>query len=180
MMLDWDKMSASLAKGTSQSKVYLRDTIAIVGRVVGRYFRGQLILGAIVGTIVFGGMTIIGFSPGIAMALGFLSFVMEMVPFLGPWVTLFIGIIVTLAFLPQKLLWVIALHGMIPILEGNFLVPRIQGQALNIHPALGLFALVVGANLAGVWGLILAFPFTATVIALYRYFIVSASIEDNR
>ena len=158
---------------------YLRDTIGIIGRVVGRYFRGQLVLGAIVGTIVFVGMKLIGFPAGLAMALGFLSFIMEMVPVFGPWITLVIGIVVTLAFLPQKILWVIGLHVMIPILEGNFLVPRIQGEALNIHPALGLFILVLGTNLGGVWGIVIAFPFTATVMALYNYFILTARTEDH-
>ncbi len=179
LMMDWDRLGILLARGTSVWNVYLRETIGIVGRVVGRYFRGQLVLGAIVGTIVFIGMKLIGFPAGLAMALGFLSFIMEMVPVFGPWITLVIGIVVTLAFLPQKILWVIGLHVMIPILEGNFLVPRIQGEALNIHPALGLFILVLGTNLGGVWGIVIAFPFTATVMALYRYFIITAKAEDH-
>ena len=179
LMLDWDRLKSFLDTGNSVWEVYTRDTIAIIGKVMGRYIRGQLVLGAIVGTIVFAGMTLIGFNSGLAMALGFVSFVMEMVPVFGPWITLVIGVIVALAFLPQKLLWVIGLHAIIPVLEGNFLVPKIQGEALHIHPALGLFVLVLGANLGGVWGIVLAFPFTATLFALYHYFIGSVGMEDH-
>jgi predicted PurR-regulated permease PerM len=179
LMLDWDRLAALLAKGNSVWKIYARDIVTIVGRVMGRYIRGQIVLGAIVGGIIFVGMKLIGFNTGIAIALGFVSFVMEMVPVFGPWITLIIGVVVTLAFLPQKIIWMIGLHAMIPVLEGNYLVPRIQGQALNIHPVLGLLVLVLGANLAGVWGLVIAFPFTATVIALFNYFVASARTEDH-
>jgi predicted PurR-regulated permease PerM len=179
LLLDWEKLSAFLTRGGSPWRIYTRDFVMIVGRIVGRYIRGQLVLGAIVGTFVFVGMTLLGFNPGLAMALGVLSFVMEMVPVFGPWITLAVGVIVTLAFFPQKLLWVIGLHAVIPILEGNFLVPKIQGEVLNIHPALGLFVLVVGSNVAGIWGLVLAFPFTAAVMALYHYFIGSVRVEDH-
>jgi predicted PurR-regulated permease PerM len=179
LLLDWDRLRSLLESGNSVWKAYTRDTITIVGKVMGRYIRGQLVLGAIVGTIVFAGMTLIGFNSGLAMALGFLSFVMEMVPVFGPWITLVIGVIVTLAFLPQKILWVIGLHAVIPLLEGNFLVPKIQGETLHIHPALGLFILVMGAAIGGVWGIILAFPFTATVFALYHYFLGSVRAEDH-
>jgi predicted PurR-regulated permease PerM len=54
--------------------------------------------------------------------------------------------------------------------EGNFLLPRIQGQALHIHPVPILLAVVVGWGLFGIMGMVLAIPALAVVRVLYDFF----------
>jgi predicted PurR-regulated permease PerM len=57
----------------------------------------------------------------------------------------------------------------VQLLENNLLVPRIQGHYLRIHPAVALFLLVVGAYVAGFWGIVLIVPLAATTVEIYRY-----------
>ena len=57
----------------------------------------------------------------------------------------------------------------VQLLENMLLVPRIQGGYLRINPAIAILLLVLGAYIAGFWGLLLAVPLTATVVELYRY-----------
>jgi predicted PurR-regulated permease PerM len=70
---------------------------------------------------------------------------------------------------PDKVVWVILLFLAIQLLENYLLVPRIQGGYLRIHPAVLIALLVIGAYIAGFWGLLLAAPLTATVVEIYKY-----------
>jgi predicted PurR-regulated permease PerM len=54
--------------------------------------------------------------------------------------------------------------------EGNYLMPRIHGKALNLHPVLILLAVIVGGGLAGLLGVLLAVPILAVLRVLYDFF----------
>ena len=62
-------------------------------------------------------------------------------------------------------------------LENAVIIPRIQGQANDLHPAVILFVLVVGGAIFGILGIILSVPVTATVVRLTTYFFGRASGE---
>jgi predicted PurR-regulated permease PerM len=124
-------------------------------------------LGVIVAYFSFIGLLIlrIPFAPVLAVLAG----VGELIPTLGPWISGAVVAIVTLAVMPDKVIWVIVLFLIIQLVENSLLVPRIQAGYLHIHPALMIFLLVFGAYVAGFWGLILAGPLTATGMEIYRY-----------
>ena len=61
------------------------------------------------------------------------------------------------------------LYTLIQQVENNFLVPKIQGDAVELHPAVVMFAIIVGGSLAGLLGAILALPVTAAVRDVIRY-----------
>ena len=62
-------------------------------------------------------------------------------------------------------------------LENAVIIPRIQGRANDLHPAVILFVLVVGGAIFGILGIILSVPVTATAVRLTRYFFGRASGE---
>jgi len=146
---------------------HFRNISYIIETVLGRYIRAQLMLGLIVAYFSFVGLLIlrIPFAPVLAILAG----IGELIPTLGPWISGAVIVIVTLAVAPEKVIWVILLFLLIQLLENSLLVPRIQGGYLRIHPALMLFLLVLGAYIAGFWGLLLAGPLTATGIEIYKY-----------
>ena len=146
---------------------HARNIIAIVEQVLGRYIRAQLMLGLIVAYFCFLGLLILGiqFAPVLAILAG----ITELIPTLGPWIGGAVAVIVTLAVAPEKAIWVIALFSAVQMVENYFLVPRIQGAYMRIHPAIMIVLLVVGAYVAGFWGLILAAPLTATAVEIYKY-----------
>jgi predicted PurR-regulated permease PerM len=146
---------------------HTRNLVCIVERVLGRYIRAQLMLGLIVAYLVFIGLLIlkIPFAPVLAILAG----IGELIPTLGPWISGGVVVIITLAVAPDNVLWVIVLFFAVQLLENGLLVPRIQGGYLHVHPAAMIFMLVLGAYIAGFWGLLLAGPLTATGVEIYRY-----------
>jgi len=147
---------------------HVRNILSIIERVLGRYIRAQLMLGFIVGYFCLVGLMVldVDFAP----ALAALAAVTELIPIIGPWIGGAVAVIVTLATAPAKALWVAVLFLIVQILENNLLVPRIQGGYLRLNPAITMLLLVVGAYIAGLWGIILAAPLTATTVEIYRYF----------
>jgi len=156
---------------------HTRNIVSIFERVLGRYIRAQLMLGLIVAYFTFAGLLILGipFAPALALLAG----VGELIPTLGPWLSGAIVAIVTMAVAPEKLIWVILLFLIVQLLENSFLVPRVQGGYLRIHPALMIFLLVLGAYIAGVWGLLLAGPLTATGVEIYKYVRHCYQVEEE-
>ena len=92
-----------------------------------------------------------------------------MIPTLGPWIGGGVAVIVTLAVAPEKAIWVVVLFLGIQLVENSVLVPRIQSAYLRIHPAVMIFLLVLGAYIAGFWGLLLIGPLSATALEIYKY-----------
>ncbi|MFC1915952.1 AI-2E family transporter [Chloroflexota bacterium] len=146
---------------------HTRNIVFIIERVLGRYIRAQLMLGLIVGYFVFVGLLILGIP--FALALALLAGIGELIPTLGPWISGAVVAVVTLAVAPDKVIWVIILFLAVQLVENSILVPRIQGGYLRIHPAIMIFLLVLGAYIAGFWGLVLAGPLTATGVEIYKY-----------
>jgi predicted PurR-regulated permease PerM len=147
--------------------VHVRNIVSIIERVLGRYLRAQLMLGTIVAYLTYVGLLLLGIS--VAPALAIMAGITEIIPTIGPWIGGIFAVIVTLALAPDKVIWVAVLFLGVQLLENNLLVPRIQGGYLHIHPAAAIVLLVLGAYVAGIWGMLFAVPLAATVIAIYRY-----------
>ncbi|TFG45457.1 MAG: AI-2E family transporter [Dehalococcoidia bacterium] len=152
----------------------------IISNMLGRYLRAQLLLGSIVGSLSFIGLLLMNIDFGLALLLALTAGIFEMVPTIGPWISGIFAVIIILATYPDLILWVMALFLMIQLLENNLLVPRVQGQLLHIHPAIALLLLVLGAYMAGIWGILLAVPLAATIVQIFRYTNDIARMEDNR
>jgi predicted PurR-regulated permease PerM len=144
-----------------------KNIIGIIRDVLGRYIRSSIVLGLVVGILDFIGLFVLGIP--FAPALAFWAAVTELIPVLGPWLGAAAGVIVTLATDPSKTIWVIILYFAVQTLEGNLLVPRIHGQYLQVHPAIILALLVIGAHLGGLWGIILIVPVTSVLIRIFKY-----------
>jgi predicted PurR-regulated permease PerM len=150
---------------------HTRKIVSIIQGVLGKYIRAQLLIGVIVGIVDFVWLTILGIP--FAPALALLSGLMELVPVMGPWIGAIVGVMVTLATNPDKIIWVIALYIVVQLLEGNLLSPRVQGSIMHIHPVIILVLIILGAYFAGIWGIILIIPVTATLVPLYKYLLQS-------
>jgi len=156
---------------------HVKNIVSIIEQVLGRYLRAQLMLGTIVAYLTYVGLLIMGIS--VAPALAILAGVTEIIPTIGPWIGGLIAVIVTLAIAPDKVIWVALLFLGVQLLENNLLVPRIQGGYLRVHPAAAIVLLVMGAYIAGIWGILFAVPLAATVIAIYRYVRQTVQADGN-
>ena len=138
---------------------FLRDILDIADRTLGGYIRGQLTLGVIVGIIVAVGLLLLDVP--FAVLLGIVAGLTELVPIIGPWIGGAVGVLVTLATEPDKVLWVILLYLIVQLLENTLLVPRIQADTLNMHPIAVILVITIGSQYFGLWGVILGPPLVA-------------------
>lgn len=144
------------------------------------FLRGQLILGLIIGVATFLLALILGLPN--ALLLGLLAGVLEFIPNVGPVLAAIPAVL--LAIFQYESSWlgsivgpfwfaliVLVAYGLVQRIENVYLVPRIIGRSLNLHPLVVLIAAIVGASVAGVFGILLAAPLLATarLILVYIY-----------
>lgn len=152
-----------------EPRKHTRNVLGILNGVFSAYIRGQLLLGVIVGVFVFLGLWLLGvpFAP----VLGLVAGITELIPVIGPWLGAIPGLLVVLATAPEKFVWVALLYLGVQFLENSLLVPRIQSESLNLHPVMVLAALIVGSEVAGLWGIILGPPLAAAGRGVLLYFL---------
>ena len=130
------------------------------------WLTGRLVSMAFIGLLTALGLWVLGI-PG-WLALGVIAFILEFVPFLGPILAAVPAILLALALDPVKALWVAALYLGIQQLEGNVIEPLVQQRAVDLPPALLLFAIVGGAFLFGPPGVIFAAPLTVVLFVMVK------------
>ena len=147
-----------------------------LGQVWQAYIRGQLLLCVVMGLAVYMAALILGL-PNAAI-LGLLAGLLEFIPTLGPFIALVPAALLALVSQSMTLPFLEGLPFMIVVivvwtglqnLESIFLVPRIMGQSLNLHPFVVILAVLGGAALAGGLGVILAAPTLASLRVLATY-----------
>jgi predicted PurR-regulated permease PerM len=141
--------------------------IRIIQRVLGSYIRAQLTLGLFIGTTTTIGLFLLGVDYFII--LGIIAGVTELIPIIGPILGAIPAIIVVLATEPEKTIWVILFYVGIQQLENVVLVPRIQGNAVEIHPAVIIVLLAIAQQVAGFGGMLIVVPLAAVSRDLFKY-----------
>ncbi len=150
------------------------NVLAILAGVGGSWVRGQLILGAAIFAATVIGLTIltfIGFSEfgSFTLVLALIAGVLEWFPIIGPVIAAIPAILIGLSISPAAALAAVILYTAIQQLENHLLVPKVMGDAVDLHPAVIIMSLVIGGALFGIGGAILAAPVVAIGRDLYRY-----------
>ena len=146
---------------------HMRNFINILDGIFGRYIRAQILLGIIMGVLVYAALFFIGIdlAPSLALIAG--SF--QLIPAIGGALAAIVGIIITLAVAPAQVLWVSIAYIVINLGIGSVLIARISGKAVNIDASIVMILVVVGGYMDGIVGMILITPAVAIIFALYKY-----------
>ncbi len=139
------------------------------------FLRGQFTLALVVGTILSIALWILGMPTPVA--LGMFSGFMEFIPTLGPLVGWMLAVTLALlqgsSWLPISnwlfALIITVLYLLVFQLDSVFLIPRIVGRRVQLHPLVVFVGLIGGAMVAGIVGVLLAAPTIATARVLVRY-----------
>lgn len=145
------------------------------GRALKLWLLGRLVSMVTVGLLTWIGLSIIGVPS--AMALGLIAGLLEFVPFVGPIISAVPAVVLALAESPQSALWTVLLFLAIQQFEGNVLEPLVQQRAVDLPPALLLFALVAGGLIFGASGVVLAAPFTVVLYVLVKRLYVQEALN---
>ena len=156
-----------LSPGVRADLIFLvREFIAIVVA----FFRGQLLIGLLMGILYATGFSLVGLKFGlfIGLALGILN----IVPYLGSIIGLSVALPLAL-FQPEggwpTVALVVAVFVVVQVIEAWFLTPRIMGRQTGLHPVTIIVAIFFwGSALGGILGMILAVPLTAFFVTAWR------------
>ena len=147
-----------------------------IERALWGYVKGQAILSIVIGTSAGVGMWILGTTGLVegaeeyALLFGLWTAFIEVIPYIGPWLSAVPPAIYALVVDPVGVLWVAALFVFIYQVEGHVVVPNVMASALRLHPLLVIFGLLAGGALYGIPGVLVALPTMAAGRAIWEFF----------
>lgn len=133
-------------------------------RKLGRWLRAQLVLGAIVGVLIFLGLTFLGVRHAFIFAL--IAGVFEIIPVVGPILSAVPAVITALGVTPFLGMSVVILYVAVQQLESHVVVPVVMQRTTGLSPLVVVLALLIGAQIGGIFGILLAVPFTTILSEL--------------
>ncbi|MFD2923500.1 AI-2E family transporter [Halobacillus naozhouensis] len=129
---------------------------------------GQLTVSVFVGMILLVGYLIIDLHYSLTLAL--FAMMMNVIPFVGPFLAVIPAILVALFQKPILVLYVAIIMVVAQQIEGNLVSPNVMGKALNIHPLTVITVILAAGSLAGFLGLLFAIPTYALVKTVITHF----------
>ncbi len=158
--------------------------IRIVRRLFGQWVRAQLILGLTVGLFTFVGLILLSrlVDPVFgryAVLLSVTAGILELLPIIGPIIAAVPAVLLAATAGIEPVIAALVLYTLVQQVENNVLVPKIQGNAIEMHPALVMFAIVIGGALGGLLGAVLALPVAAALRDVIRYLFRRLSPEST-
>ncbi len=166
MLLDAPRiLRTARTLGGDRAAAFLRRT----ERTLTEYIKAQVLVSLIIGTsagVVLWLLGVTGIFPlGATFAVAFVAwvFLMEFVPYVGPILGAIPPLVLALVTSPLAAVWVIIAFVAIHQIEGHIVVPKIMGSAVGVPPLVVIFGLLVGEQLAGLVGVLIALPIVVVV-----------------
>ncbi|MDQ0090053.1 putative PurR-regulated permease PerM [Paenibacillus anaericanus] len=139
-----------------------------IDEALGNYVRGQLLVCVIIGVLAYIGYMIVGMQFALLLA-GFVA-VCNIIPYVGPFLGAAPGLVMASTISWKMVLLVALVNTICQLVESNIISPQVVGKSLHLHPMLIIFALLVGGEVAGIPGLILAVPVFAVGKVVIQHF----------
>lgn len=151
-----------------------------LNRAIGGFFRGQLVVALIVGTMVSIGLAILGLP--FWLLVGMIAGLFNIVPLIGPWIGAVPGVVIALTTRDATTaVWVIGVMAAAQQIDNHLITPNVMQRAVKLHPAAVMLALLAGGTLGGFFGLLLAVPVAAVlkilVGHLWRTYVLGEPVE---
>jgi predicted PurR-regulated permease PerM len=144
-----------------------------INHILSTYVRNQVVIAFVMGLLYSLGFAVLRVP--LALTIGMISGFLNFVPYLGT----LTGMVLAVSFTaldgagPARLIGVLAVFVVVQSIEGYYLTPKLLGASLNLHPLVVLVGLVIGGNLFGLVGIILAVPVIAAATVILRF------LEEN-
>ena len=151
-----------------RSRPFIIKQFKEVDETLSSFIRGQIIICVILAAIYSVGLYLIGID--LALVIGILSGAAFIIPYIGT----VLGIIAAsfLAFVEfhdiTHIIYVLILYGGTQLLEGFFITPRVIGNKVGLHPLAILLSIIIGGELFGFLGILLAVP-AAAILKIFTF-----------
>lgn len=142
--------------------------LAEVDAVLSGFVRGQLSVCAILALLYSAGLYVIGID--LAIAIGMLAGLTFIIPYVGTVIGISLSVMMALLKFNDILhpLLCLGWFGLVQLLEGTIITPKIVGDTVGLHPLVAIVALLIGGQLFGIIGMLLAVPVTAVLQVFLR------------
>ena len=141
--------------------------VLAIDKSLGGYLRGLFFVSSIVAL-----MTLLAFKflqVPYALLLAILIGLTNIIPYFGPIIGAVPAVMIAYTISPLHALYVVIVLFIVQIIEGNFLSPFIMGKNIRIHPVMIIFALLLGGQLFGIIGMIIAVPVAAILKVIVKH-----------
>lgn len=168
------RFGVRLAPGQYRERV--RHIISKAHERIGSWFKGQLAASLVVGIVSFGALTVLGIPN--ALLLSIVAGIAAFVPFVGAAIGTIPAVVVALTVSVPKAVVVLGISLALYQLVANVLIPKIMSRVVGLNPVVIILVMLLGAELAGAIGLILAVPIASVVDLILREMRSSDSIKQ--
>lgn len=139
-----------------------------VDKSLGSYIRGELLVCTVLGLVAVVGLWII--KVPYSAVLGIFIGITDIIPYFGPVIGAVPALLIAATVSVNKVIFVLVLILILQFLEGNIISPLIVGKSVKIHPVFIMLSLVIGGDMGGILGMLIAVPVFVTVRVLIRHF----------
>lgn len=166
----------------------VKNILVSTSKMLMRYFSGVVMDMIVVFTLISIGMGITGFKLNTAILLGLVAALFNIIPYIGPLLSLSIGMIIGfLTYINADLYTVILPHMLymsivylsINILDASVIQPFIYSNAIKAHPLEIFIVILASGMLAGIIGMMLAIPAYMTIRIIAKEFFYQFYIVKN-
>jgi len=161
----WSKLYFLIfKKSTAGNKIIY--IFEVLHDVFAKYIRGQLLEAFFVGALSAIALSIVGIN--YAFVIGIIAGICNMIPYVGPVVgTILAAIMGLLSGNPIKILYSIIAMLVVQQIDNNLLAPKIVGESVGLHAVFTMLAILIGGNVGGLVGMLLAVPIAASCKVLF-------------
>jgi predicted PurR-regulated permease PerM len=153
-------------------------TLNLINRIqakIGLWFRGQILLCFVIFCLSLVGLWILGIKYFFVLAL--FAGIVEIIPYLGPFIGAVPAIFVAFTQSPVLGVSVLILYIVIQQFENYFITPQIMKKAVGMNPVIVIIAMIIGAKVAGIIGIVLAVPVTTAISIVVNDILVDKNKE---
>lgn len=167
MLKDHEKFAPNIyGLFTSHRRAWIKKTLEDMDQALRSYVQGQVLISFLLAVMMFIGYLIMRLDYPLLLAL--IAFFMNMIPFIGPWVSLVPAVIVALLQDPILVVWVCVVTLAAQQVESNLITPNIMGKTLDIHPLTVISIVLAAGNIAGFIGILIAIPTYAVLKVIVK------------
>lgn len=144
-----------------KNQPYVMTLVTKIQKKMGAWVLGQLILSIIIFGVTYVGLTVLKVE--FALVLALIAGVLEVVPYIGPFIALIPAIFFAFLQNPALALAVVILYTIIQQLENHIIVPVVMSKSVGLNPVIVIMAVLIGGSLGGILGAVIAIPLVSGI-----------------
>jgi len=158
----------ALAMVPPRHRADLEELSGRVGRAVGGFFRGQILVALFVGIASSIALKLVGLP--FWLLVGMIAGLFNLVPLIGPWIAGAVAVVIALLNGDLSMaIWAAVALALVQQVDNHLISPNVMSRTVQIHPVVVILALLLGATFYGILGMLVAVPLIAAAKICFMY-----------